>query len=196
MIDLKSNLKKSLLACKFDGNLYSLCNYDGKGLLVDIINSSGGHGGEKLLARELKLLVPFMYCNGKGVAIKETILTNGVEPNKKIYFAKFHVCTTAHKFCTFFYHSHWLYSHKVESLCTAAHFHFATIVVTLGVDEIIYLNAHQKRQKKFNAMYMRLLKFYLFFVTTFAQLYEHTIEILLNIIVIACQKQPKRIKFT
>ena len=88
MIDLKSNPKKSLLACKFDGNLYSLCNYDGKGLLVDIVN---GDGGEKSLGRELKLLVPFMYCNGKGVAIKETILTNGVEPNKKIYFAKFHV---------------------------------------------------------------------------------------------------------
>lgn len=85
MIDLKSNLKKSLLAQKFDGNLYSLCDYDGKGLLVDIITTQS----EKSLNRELKLLVPFLYCSGQGVAIKETLLTNRVEPTKKMRFGNF-----------------------------------------------------------------------------------------------------------
>lgn len=85
MIDLKSNLKKSLLAHKFDGNLYSLCDYDGKGLLVDILTTQN----EKCLNRELKLLVPFMYCSGQGVAIKETLLTNKAEKPKKTLFANF-----------------------------------------------------------------------------------------------------------
>src|SRR4051812_3177203 len=78
MIDLKisdKRLASSLLAHKFDGNLYSLCNFSGKGLLVDLLASPGG---EKSLTRELKHLVPLMYCGGRGLTVKEAQLMSQV----------------------------------------------------------------------------------------------------------------------
>ncbi|KAI1301163.1 Transient receptor potential cation channel subfamily V member 5 [Halotydeus destructor] len=82
MIDLKvtTGTKYSLLT-RFDGNLYTLCNYDGTGLLVDILTNYG----EKRLIREIKLLVPFMYCNGNGMSVKEAILTNDTEDEPETF---------------------------------------------------------------------------------------------------------------
>jgi len=51
-----------------DGNIYHYCDYNSKkGLLLDLLDRQG----EKGLAREFKLMIPFMYCSGKGITIKE-----------------------------------------------------------------------------------------------------------------------------
>lgn len=51
-----------------DGNIYHYCDYNKKGLLLDVLNLQGEGG----LGREFKLMIPFMYCSGKGITIKES----------------------------------------------------------------------------------------------------------------------------
>lgn len=51
-----------------DGNIYHYCDYNKKGLLLDVLNDQGEGG----LGREFKLMIPFMYCSGKGITIKES----------------------------------------------------------------------------------------------------------------------------
>ena len=51
-----------------DVNIYHYCDYNKKGLLLDLLDKHGDKG----LAREFKLMTPFMYCSGKGLTIKES----------------------------------------------------------------------------------------------------------------------------
>ena len=55
-----------------DGNLYHYCDYNKRGALVEAYERSGERG----LKVEFKLMIPFMYCSGKGVTLKEIIIFN------------------------------------------------------------------------------------------------------------------------
>lgn len=55
-----------------DGNIYHYCDYNKKGALVQAYERSGERG----LKVEFKLMIPFMYCSGKGVTLKESLLFN------------------------------------------------------------------------------------------------------------------------
>lgn len=55
-----------------NGNVYDLADYSRKGLLIDAYHELG----EKGVERELKLLVPFMYCSGRGLTLKQGHLFN------------------------------------------------------------------------------------------------------------------------
>ena len=48
-------------------SVYDYCNYEGKGLLVQALET----GGEKGLVREIKLMSSLMYSNGHGIRLKE-----------------------------------------------------------------------------------------------------------------------------
>lgn len=53
-----------------DGQVYRYCNYDTKGFLLDVYRKSGREG----LQRELKLMKPFLYCSGRGITVKDSIV--------------------------------------------------------------------------------------------------------------------------
>ena len=55
-----------------DGNIYHYCDYNKKGALVQAYERSGERG----LRVEFKLMIPFMYCSGKGVTLKEIMIFN------------------------------------------------------------------------------------------------------------------------
>lgn len=66
---MKSSLVKKY---QMNGNVYDLADYSRKGLLIDAYHELG----EKGVERELKLLVPFMYCSGRGLTLKQGHLFN------------------------------------------------------------------------------------------------------------------------
>lgn len=61
-------------------NVYDYCNYEGKGLLVQALES----GGEKGLNREIRLLSSLMYSNGHGIRLKEIFTTNAYEESGRV----------------------------------------------------------------------------------------------------------------
>lgn len=66
---MKSSLVKKY---QMNGNVYDLADYSRKGLLIDAYHELG----EKGVERELKLLIPFMYCSGRGLTLKQGHLFN------------------------------------------------------------------------------------------------------------------------
>jgi hypothetical protein len=48
-------------------SVYDYCDYEGKGLLVQSLESAG----EKGLARQVRLLSSLMYSNGRGIRVTE-----------------------------------------------------------------------------------------------------------------------------
>lgn len=66
---MKSSVRKKY---QMNGNVYDLADYSKKGLLIDAYHELG----EKGVEREIKLLVPFMYCSGKGLTLKQGHLFN------------------------------------------------------------------------------------------------------------------------
>jgi hypothetical protein len=60
--------KQRSVGFSIDGNIYHYCDYSKKGFLLDVFQKHG----EKGLNREFKLMIPFMYCSGKGLTIKES----------------------------------------------------------------------------------------------------------------------------
>ena len=50
-----------------DVNVYEYCDYEGRGLLLQVLQESGDKG----LAREIRLLSSLMYSDGQGIRIRE-----------------------------------------------------------------------------------------------------------------------------
>lgn len=69
---MKSSSLVNTKKYQMNGNVYDLADYTRKGLLIDTYHELG----EKGVERELKLLVPFMYCSGRGLTLKQGHLFN------------------------------------------------------------------------------------------------------------------------